>query len=104
MTNPRISRNHRAVVSAFVLASVALPLGQAVSPTYDAARAAAVKACEAISAKDYQSGLAFNPDGYRSYYVRSECLQRTAIQFRDLALCDGVTQRRALLWSSWGYS
>lgn len=104
MTNPRILRRHRAVVSALVVTAAALPFAQTASPTYDAARAAAVKACEAISAKDYQTGLAFNPDGYRSYYVRSECLQRTAIQFRDLALCDGVRQRRALLSSSWGYS
>jgi hypothetical protein len=104
MTTPRLLRRHRVVASAFVVTATALPLGQTASPSYDTARVAAVKACEAISAKDYQSGLAFNPDGYRSYYVRAECLQRTAVQFRDLALCDGVKQRRALLWSSWGYS
>src|SRR6185295_1354272 len=55
-------------------------------------------------ANQYQSGLAFNPDGYKSFYERSECLQRGAVQFRELTLCDRVKERRALLWSSWGYS
>ena len=74
------------------------------APDYAAARAAAVKTCEAINPADYQSGLAFNPDGYRSYYVRSECLQKAAVHFRDATLCDSVRQRRALFSSSWGYS
>lgn len=71
---------------------------------YDEMRADATARCETINPSDYQSGLAFNPDGYRSYYVRSECLQRTAVQFRDASLCRDVKQRRSLLWSSWGYS
>lgn len=89
---------------AFLVAAVALPLAQTFSPTYEAARAAVVRTCDVIDASAYQTGLAFNPDGYRSYYVRSECLQNAAVQFRDLALCDRVRQRRALLSSSWGYS
>jgi hypothetical protein len=52
----------------------------------------------------YQSGLYFNPDDYRSYYVRSECFQTAAVQFRDESLCTHVRQRRSLLSSSWGYS
>ena len=46
----------------------------------------------------------FNPDGYRSYYVRSECFQRTAVRFRDETLCRQVRQRHSLFSSSWGYS
>jgi len=72
--------------------------------SYDAARAAAIAACEAIDKDAYQSGLALNPAGYRSYYVQSECLQRAAVRFRDLTLCDRVRQRRSLFSSSWGYS
>jgi hypothetical protein len=87
-----------------LVATVVLPIAQASAPTYDAAKSAAVKTCEAIDANQYQTGLAFNPEGYRSYYVRSECFQRTAVQFRDATLCARVRQRRALLWSSWGYS
>jgi hypothetical protein len=86
-----------------LLAAVVLALAQA-PPTYDAARAAAVKTCDAIDANASQSGLAFNPAGYRSFYLRSECLQKAAVQFRDVTLCDRVKQRRALFWSSWGYS
>lgn len=71
---------------------------------YDEMRAAALARCQAIDPSDYQSGLAFNPDGYRSFYVRSECLQRTAVEFRDESLCRDVKRRRTLLWSSWGYS
>jgi hypothetical protein len=78
--------------------------GAAPSPDYAIAYAAALSACNAINLSDYQSGLALNPDGYRSYYVRSQCLQNMAVQFRDAALCGKVRQRRALFSSSWGHS
>jgi hypothetical protein len=87
------------IAAAWPLFAIAQP-----PPTYEAARAAALKSCEAIDATAYQSGLALNPDGYRSFYLRSECLQRTAVRFRDPASCDRVVRRRALLSSSWGYS
>ena len=89
---------------AFFFASVLVATAQTSAPTYDTAKAAAVKTCEGIDANESRSGLAFNPDGYRSYYVRSECLQKTSVQFRGPVLCDRVRQRRALLSSSWGYS
>jgi hypothetical protein len=73
-------------------------------PTYDAARASAVKRCEAVDPRKSQTGLALNPDGYRSYYEQSACFQRAAVEFRDPGLCSRVRQRRTLLWSSWGYS
>jgi hypothetical protein len=71
---------------------------------YDALRAAAISHCQAVDADEYQSGLLCNPDGYRSYYVRSQCYQQAAITFRDMELCDLVKRRRALFSSSWGYS
>jgi len=71
---------------------------------YAAAHSKAVKACEAISPSESQSGLFFNPDGYRSFYVRSKCLQEAAVTFRDTTLCKQVKERRSLLASSWGYS
>jgi hypothetical protein len=71
---------------------------------YSQLRATAIKKCEAINPAEYQSGLFFNPDGYRSYYVRSECFQRTAVQFRDDTLCSNVKRRYSILSSSWGYS
>src|SRR5688500_20041432 len=64
----------------------------------------AVKACAAIDRSESQSGLMFNPDGYRSFYVRSKCFQEAAIQFRDAALCGQVRQRWSLFSSSWGYT
>jgi hypothetical protein len=76
----------------------------AAGPGYDQLRAAAVNACEVIAPDDYQTGLFFNPDGYRSYYVQSECFQRVAVEFRDDSLCASVRERRAWLSSSWGYS
>ncbi len=45
-----------------------------------------------------------NPDGYRSYYVRSECFQKAAVTYRDAPLCARVARRWSLFWSSWGYS
>ncbi|MBS1805408.1 MAG: hypothetical protein JST28_18760 [Acidobacteria bacterium] len=67
-------------------------------------RAAASRHCETINPSDYQSGLAFNPDGYRSFYVQSECFQNAAVQFRDAPMCDRVRRRWSLLSSSWGIS
>lgn len=71
---------------------------------YASDRSAAVSACAAIDAAAYQSGLLMNPDGYRSFYLRSECYQKVAVGFRDDALCAQVRQRRSLFSSSWGYS
>ena len=71
---------------------------------YAARRAAAKQKCEAISPSEYQSGLLFNPDGYRSFYVQSQCFQGAAVQFRDSSLCDRVRQRWSLFSSSWGVS
>jgi len=71
---------------------------------YEQARATAVHGCAAIDPTEYQTGLLFNPEGYRSYFVRSECFQRVAVQFRDEALCEQVRRRRAWFSSSWGYS
>jgi hypothetical protein len=71
---------------------------------YASLRSAAVAQCEKISPSEYQSGLLFNPDGYRSYYVRSECLQRAAVQFRDESLCAQVRRRYSLFSSSWAIS
>jgi hypothetical protein len=98
--------NRRSPVSllhAFVvlLIGASLPLFAA---SYDELRSAAVARCEAIDPSAYQSGLAFNPDGYRSYYLRSQCLQKAAVDFRDESLCRQVKQRRSLFSSSWGYS
>jgi hypothetical protein len=76
----------------------------ALGASYDEQRSAAVAPCEAIDPHVYQSGLLFNPDGYRSYFVRSECFQRVAREFRDASLCAQVRQRRSLFASSWGYS
>lgn len=67
-------------------------------------KGSAVKQCEKIAPGEYQSGLLFNPDGYRSYYAQSECLQRAAVQFRDTSLCDRVRRRYSLFSSSWGVS
>jgi hypothetical protein len=76
----------------------------ALGASYDEQRSAAVAPCEAIDPHAYQSGLLFNPDGYRSYFIRSECFQRVAREFRDASLCAQVRQRRSLFSSSWGYS
>jgi hypothetical protein len=86
------------------LPSVATPVFAQVTNPYEEQRGFALKACEAIPASEYQTGLALNPDGYRSMYMRSACLQRAAVQFRDRKLCDDVRRRWSLFSSSWGYS
>jgi hypothetical protein len=76
----------------------------AAASDYAQRKAAASQHCEAIRPGEYQSGLAFNPDGYKSYYVQSECYQNAAMQFRDASLCERVRRRWSILWSSWGVS
>ena len=97
----RVNRKTFALLFGFI---ACLPACRANASDYAARRAAATKQCEAISPGDYQTGLAFNPDGYRSYYVQSECFQKAAEQFRDSSLCGRVRRRFSLFWSSWGVS
>lgn len=86
------------------LAVLLLPGFSAAGNDYDRQLAAAVSSCEAIDAREYQTGLLLNPDGYRAYYLRSKCYQNAAIRFRAIMLCAEVRQRRAWFSSSWGYS
>src|SRR5262249_5158433 len=89
-------------VRCLLLLILVLQLAVAAAPgaTYDESRSAALGRCDAIDPAASQSGLIFNPAGYRSFYLRSECLQTTAVQFRDEALCSRVKQRRSLFFSS----
>jgi hypothetical protein len=95
-----IVRRIAAGIMAIFLARVA----PALASNYDELKSAALRRCESIDPTAYQSGLTFNPDGYRSFYLRSECFQKVAIEFRAESLCSQVTERRSLLSSSWGYS
>lgn len=92
--------------SRIVLACALVLFGPSVAIAFDYAEwhSKAIKGCEAIDPSESQSGLLFNPDGYRSFYVRSKCFQEAAVTFRDAALCSQVRQRRSLLSSSWGYT
>jgi hypothetical protein len=92
------------VMRCIAITLLLLPGLSAANNDYDQQHAAAVRTCEAINARESQSGLFFNPDGYRSYYLRSQCNQKAAVKFRDIKLCEKVRQRRALFSSSWGYS
>lgn len=67
-------------------------------------RSDAVKRCETVDPAEYRTGLMLNPDGYRSFYVRSACFQDAAVKFRDKSLCALVKRRWSLFSSSWGYS
>ena len=96
-----ISRGIHVIV---LLAACLFEASEAFAFDYADARSKAVTACEAINPSQSQSGLIFNPDGYRSFYVRSKCFQEAAIEFRDRMLCAQVRERRSLLSSSWGYS
>jgi len=95
----------RRPLSGIIAAPIVMALTTAaLGASYEEQRSAAVVRCEAIDPRDSQSGLLFNPDGYRSYFVRSECFQQVAREFRDASLCAQVPQRRSLFASSWGYS
>lgn len=81
-----------------------LHASQTFAGSYAELKAAATRECQAIDPAAYQTGLFFNPEGYRSYYVRSACFQRIAAQFRDETLCAEVRRRLSPVASSWGYS
>ena len=85
-------------------ASLMMGSSDAIAFDYAEWHSKAIKACEAIDPSESQSGLIFNPDGYRSFYVRSKCFQEAAVTYRDAALCAQVRERRSLLSSSWGYT
>lgn len=89
---------------AFIALSVGGVVPCATASDYVQRKAAATQSCQAINPSDYQSGLAFNPDGYKSYYEQSHCYQDAAVQFRDASLCSQVRRRWSLFWSSWGVS
>ena len=71
---------------------------------YDSRLSAALQRCEAVPAMESHSGLSFNPKGYRSYYGRSACYQRLAVDYRQPEFCKKVWQRFSVFSSSWGYS
>jgi hypothetical protein len=90
-----------------ILVALAGPLlgpGAAAARGYVDQRAVAVKRCDATDPAEYRTGLVLNPDGYRSFYVRSACFQDAAVKFRDMSLCNKVKRRWSLFSSSWGYS
>ncbi|MEL7547003.1 MAG: hypothetical protein AAGJ84_10155 [Pseudomonadota bacterium] len=57
-------------------------------------RAERVAACEAIPKTQTSDGLFFNPPGLKTYYDRSECLQKAAVDLRAPDLCSRVRERR----------
>ena len=95
-------RRAKVILLALIIGPTAPTVVSAAS--YDELKAAALKQCQAVDPGAYQSGLLFNPEGYRSFYLRSECLQKIAVEFRDPSLCAQVKERPSLLSSSWGYS
>ena len=96
-------RNAHIVVLCLALLGILAP-SAASAFDYAEWHSKAVKACEAIDPSDSQSGLVFNPDGYRSFYVRSKCFQEAAVTYRDATLCAQVRRRWSLFSSSWGYT
>jgi hypothetical protein len=83
---PLVRRFSLARVGSVAVMGLLLDVTFAFPSGYTELRRAALKQCQAIDPADYQSGLFFNPDGYRSYYVRSECFQKTAFSFA-MKLC-----------------
>lgn len=90
-------------LAVYLASALFAPCAQSQS-NYAALKAAALQQCAKISPFESQTGLFFNPDGYRSYYVKSNCLQKAAVQFRDPEICDQVRRRYSLFSSSWGVS
>jgi hypothetical protein len=54
-----------------------------------------VETCQSIPSHTYNTFLIFNPSDYQTYYFRSECYQKVALQTRDVKLCDQVKERKS---------
>lgn len=54
--------------------------------------------CESISSKAYETVLIGNSKNYQTFYFRSECYQKMAIQNRDEILCDKVEERKSIFF------
>lgn len=104
MTSRSCDRRHASPFGLLIVVVCLTAVPQIHALDYQQNLSKAVAKCQAIDPADYQSGLLFNPDGYRSFYVRSQCFQEAAVQFREQTLCEQVKERRSLLSSSWGYS
>lgn len=63
-----------------------------------------INVCDKIDPNEHVSGLYNNPEGFRSFYKHSACIQRVATRFRDKSLCDRVRRKYGFFNSSWGYS
>src|SRR4051794_14495605 len=100
-----LTRKPSALFVALTVLTLA-PVGVAAADdvSYVAMREAALQKCHAIDPVQSQTGLLFNPDGYRSFFTRSACLQDAALLFRDVSVCSEVKERPSLFFSSWGYS
>src|SRR5579872_6789022 len=48
--------------------------------------------CENIPENCAQSGLIFNPEGSRSYYLRSQCYLRLALKTKEEKFCEKVRE------------
>ncbi len=77
---------------------------QALGNPYEEQRAAAVASCSSIDPDESRSGMVLNPDGLRSYYVRSKCFSDAAVTYRDAELCGEVRRRWLSPFSSWKVS
>lgn len=58
-----------------------------------------VETCESISSRAYETGLIGNSKNYQTYYFRSECYQKMAIQNRDDKLCEQVKERKSMFFN-----
>ena len=63
-----------------------------------------VETCQSIPASTYETFLIFNPSNIQTYYFRSYCFQRLAVDTRDEKLCDQVKERKSLSFDGSGIS
>jgi hypothetical protein len=92
------------IVLFIVLFIAVCAVPSAVASDYTTRLQREIGTCDQIDPDEYQSGLYNNPEGYRAFYKQSACIQRVAIAYRDIELCDRVRRRYGLFNSSWGYS
>lgn|GEM_PF-3202750 len=74
---------------------------RAAEPSFEARKASRIAQCEAIPANQYRAGLLFNPPGYQTFFIRSECFQKLAVEERDLNFCGRVRERDSWFFEGW---
>lgn len=63
-----------------------------------------METCNKISTFSYDTGLIFNPENKQTFYLKSECYLKVAVEERDSTICNKVIERKSIFFNGTGIS